>query len=250
MNETGAGIGTIALTVAVVDSDFYARHAINAYLAWDRRTRVVGKFARLDDLHAALADEQLDAPNVAVIDASDWATAGDLRIAILHLQAIVPGLIAVCMAPIADLDYLYAAVDSGAKAYLLKSDARIHIAWALCYAARLADDEFLISSGVAEAAAKLHHGRLHRARFLPQPRAYQNMTPRIRQAIELYAVEGMPQKLIANEMGIGVDTVRDYIKQAYDILDALHEDDSNYPLDMHRQEIAFMRITALAIPDD
>ena len=248
MTERGAGIGRTSLAVAVVDSDFYARQAINAYLAWDRRTRVIGIFARLEALHAALDDGA--APEAVIIDASDWATASDLRVAIDALRARLDGMMILCLAPIADLDYLFAAVDSGAAGYLLKSDARIHIAWALCYAARLADGEFLISAGVAEEAAKLRHQRLQAARRLPQPRAYPDMTPRIRQAIELYAVEGMPQKLVADEMGIGVDTVRDYITQAYDILDAFHKDDSDYPLDMHRQEIAFMRITALEMPGD
>lgn len=253
MTQTGAmpRIGTIDLNVAVIDSDFYARHAINAYLAWDRRTRVVGKFASLDDFHAAQGAGSLKPqPNIVIIDASDSATAEHLRSAIDALQAAIQKLKIVCLAPFADADYLLAAADSGAIAYLLKADARIHIAWALCHVALLTGDDFLISAGVAKAAAKLEHPRLGKARFLAQPRPYKNMTPRIRQAIELYAVEGMPQKLVAHEMDIEVDTVRDYIRQAYDILDALHPDDTAYPLDMHRQEIAFMRITALAIPDD
>ncbi|MCY4465797.1 MAG: hypothetical protein OXE46_09700 [Chloroflexi bacterium] len=253
MTQKGAmpGIGTIALHVVVIDSDFYARHAINAYLAWDRRTRVVGKFARLDDFHDALGSGLFKVqPNVVIIDASDSATADRLRGAIGKLQAAIDGLNIVCLAPFADADYLFAAADSGARAYLLKADARIHIAWALCHVALLAGEDFLISAGVADEAANLRHPRLQKSRFLAQPRPYRNMTPRIRQAIELYAVEGMPQKLVAHEMDIEVETVRDYIRQAYDILDALHADDTAYPLDMHRQEIAFMRITALAIPDD
>ena len=233
-NDTMPRFGTIDLNVAVIDSDFYARHAINAYLAWDRRTRVVGKFAQLDEFHAALRSGAFKAqPNIVILDASDSATAEQLHAAIDKLQAAIEGLNIVCLAP-----------------FLLKADARIHIAWALCHVALLAGDDFLISAGVADAAAKLGHARLQRARFLAQPHPYRNMTPRIRQAIELYAVEGMPQKLVAHEMDIEVETVRDYIRQAYDILDALHADDTAYPLDMHRQEIAFMRITALAIPDD
>ncbi len=249
--NTMPGIGTIDLNVVVIDSDFYACNAINAYLAWDRRTRVVGKFAQLDEFHAALRSGSFKAqPNIVIIDASDSATAGHLREAIDQLQAAIAELRIVCLAPFADAEYLYAAVDSGANAYLLKADARIHIAWALCHVALLAEGGFLISAGVADEAAKLRHERLQKARFLAQPRPYRNMTPRIRQAIELYAVEGMPQKLVAHEMDIEVETVRDYIRQAYDILDALHADDTAYPLDMHRQEIAFMRITALAIPGD
>ena len=34
-------IGRTNLKVLVLDTDYYARQAINSYLAWDRRTRVV-----------------------------------------------------------------------------------------------------------------------------------------------------------------------------------------------------------------
>ena len=250
-NGAAPGIGDINLNVVVIDSDFYARHAINAYLAWDRRTRVIGMFAHLDDYHAAMKGGPLIAPpKVVIIDASDSPTARDLRMAIERLHGSAPGLMVLCLAPYPDLDYLYAALDSGTRACLLKSDARIHIAWALCRAASLDDGDFLISAGLADEMDKLRHPRLTRLRMLPPPRPYTNMTPRIRQAIELYAVEGMPQRLVAHEMDLEVDTVRDYVKQAYEILDASHKDDAGYPKDMHRQEIAFMRITALDDPAD
>lgn len=35
-------IQRINLKVMVIDHDFYALRALNSYMAWDRRTRVVG----------------------------------------------------------------------------------------------------------------------------------------------------------------------------------------------------------------
>ncbi len=244
-----AGIGKINLNVAVVDRDFYARNAINAYLAWDRRARVVCKAARLQDLWAERDAGRLSARlDVVALDAQQLHGAARLREAIDALRRAFRDAIVVCLAPAPDLDELYAAVDAGAKAYLLKPDTRLHINWAICQAWSLPDEDFLISAGVIAEARKLSHRRLARARHLAGPRQYQGMTRRVRQAIELYAIEGMPVRLVADEMGVGESTVRGYIKRAYAILEACHADDGDYPADMSPQEIAFMRVTALDIP--
>lgn len=245
-----SGIGRINLNVVVVDSDFYARNAINAYLAWDRRTRVICKTARLEDFWAALDDGRLNAqPDVIILDARQLGGASRLAGAIKRLRQRFNDIMVICLSPFPDLDDLYAATDAGATAYLLKPDTRIHIAWALCHAYSLDDDGLLISAGVAEEAKKLQHHRLRWAKQLARPREYKGITPRKRQAIELVAIEGMSHKLAADEMGIKVSAVRGYIKKSYAILESYHDDAGDYPNDMTAQEIAFMRITALDIPE-
>ena len=245
-----AGIGSINLNVVVVDSDFYTRNAINAYLSWDRRTRVICKTARLADFWAALDGGQLKrGPDVVIIDASQLDGAARLAAAIERLRGRFNAVMVICLAPFPDLDDLYAATEAGAKAYLLKPDTRIHIAWATCHAYCLEDDGLLISAGVAPEARKLSHHRLRIAKHLAKPRDYAGLTPKIRQAIELFAIEGLSHRLVANEMGIGESTVHGYIKEAYRILESYHDDKNDYLDDMSAQEIAFMRITALDIPD-
>ena len=164
-----SGIGSINLNVVVVDSDFYARNAINAYLAWDRRTRVICKTARLADFWRALDEKQLkDRPDVVILDANQLGGATQLAAAIRRLRAQFDGVMVVCLAPFPDLDDLYAATDAGAKAYLLKPDTRIHIAWALYQAYRLEDEDFLISASVVGEARKLSHRRLSLGKAIGQ----------------------------------------------------------------------------------
>ena len=197
-----SGIGRINLNVVVVDSDFYARNAINAYLAWDRRTRVICKTARLADFWQALDEKQLkDRPDVVVLDANQLGGATQLAAAIRRLRERFDGVMVVCLAPFPDLDDLYAATDAGAKAYLLKPDTRIHIAWALCQAYRLEDDDFLISASVVGEARKLSHRRLSWAKQLASPRQYTGMRPRVFEALVLSAIEGMSDKLVARRNG-------------------------------------------------
>ena len=245
-----ARIGATNLKVVVVNSDFYARHAINAYLAWDRRTRVIGKYAHLEEfwnVHAGMADVEL--PDVIVLDADQLGGAVFKQAQIERLRESMPGLCVICLAPFVDLDLIHAAAEAGAAAYLLEHDVRIHIAWAICQAWAMSASDMLISAGLQAAVRKLSHPRLRRAMCLAGPRRYIGMTPRVRQAIELFAIEGMPQRLVADEMGITESTVRDYIKKAYGILESYHDDAGDYPPDMNPQEIAFMRITALDIAD-
>ena len=156
----------------------------------------------------------------------------------------------ICLAQFADLDLIHAAAEAGAKAYWLKDDVRLHIGWAVCACCCLDQDALSISSSVVEAGRRLAHRRLRLARTLPGPRNYTGFTPRVRQAAELYVVEGMPVRLIANEMGVSENTVRGYIKKTYQILESFHNDEQDYPNDLSQQEVGFMRLTALELSDD
>lgn len=242
-----AGIGKVNLSVVVVDSDRYAMSAINAYFAWDRRTTVIYKTGRLEDFWAAYSDDGLNRPDVFVIDVNHLGGAELLGAAIKRLRDEFPDIMVICLAQFADLDLIHAAADGGAKAYWLKDDVRLHIGWAVCACLCLNRDAFSLSGGVEEAGRWLAHPRLRRARALPGPRNYIGFTPRVRQAAELYVVEGMPVRLIANEMGVGESTVRGYIKKSYGILESFHDDELDYPNDMSQQEVGFMRLTALEL---
>ena len=246
-----AGIGKINLNVVVVDSDRYAMSAINAYFAWDRRTTVIYKTGRLEDFWRACNDKPWhEPPDVFVIDANHLGGAELLGAAILRLREAFPDIMVICLAQFADLDLIHAAAEAGAKAYWLKDDVRLHIGWAVCACCCLDREAFSISSSVVEAGRRLAHRRLRRATTLPGPRKFIDFTPRVRLAAELYVVEGMPVRLIANEMGIGESTVRGYIKKTYGILESYHDDERDYPNGMSQQEVGFMRLTALELSED
>ena len=236
------GIGSINLKVVVVDSDFYARHAINAYLAWDRRTRVMLKTDTLQNMRQSLSSSEL--PDVIVLDADHLDNENVLKREIVGLCRDIEGLMVICLAQFSNLNLILAAAEAGARAYLLKQDVRLHIAGAICHALR---HDFVISENLTRATRQLAHKRVVAAAILPGPRPYPGMRPRIRQAIELYAVEGMQTRLVADEMGISRNTVQGYIREAYRILEA--QDKGDYPDDMSQQELAFMRLTALGASD-
>ena len=234
-------MNNLNLKVVIVDTDFYAMQSINSYLAWDRRTRVTYMSDSLDDLWEYLAQTaEAELPDVVVLD-TDNLEARTLFDTIFRLRQLMPALKVLCLAQRVDESMVEAAAEAGAGGFLLKQDVRFQIAWAIVYAYRY---DFIITTGVARASKDSHQPRIHAAHTLPKQRRYPELTARLRQAIRLCVIEGMPAHLAADEMAISLHTIRGYIKEGYRILEAY--DETEYSVDMTPQERAFMRFTAFA----
>ncbi len=227
------------LTVAVLDTDFYALQAITSYLALDRRTRVVHTAERQAQLFAYLNTvAEAERPNVILLDADHVGSPEALESLLNQLHDCSPASIIICLAQATDPALVQAAANGGARGYFLKGDVRLQISWSIVYAL---EHDFVITHGVRDEAAGVFDGRLFRATVLAASRKYPELTERVRQAIRLCVVEGMPAHLAADEMGISPHTVRSYIKEGYRILESYN--DLEFPVDMTAQERAFYRFT-------
>ncbi len=227
------------LTVAVLDTDFYALQAMAGYLALDRRTRVVHTAESQTQLFGYLNHcAEAELPSVILLDADHAGAPEELVSLIEHLQEAAPDSMVLCLAQTTDPQLVRAAAQAGAHGYFLKSDVRLQISWAIIYSLGC---DFVVTTGVREGAAGIFDGRLFRATVLPAQRHYPELTDRIQQAIRLCVVDGMPAHLAADEMGISPHTVRSYIKEGYRILESYNE--LEFPIDMTAQERAFYRFT-------
>ena len=229
------------LKVLILDTDYYARQALNSYLAWDRRTRVV----HLADTMESVIDyvermPQIEWPDVVLLDADAARSPDELAQLIKRLEDTIPNAMTLVLARELDLDTVRAVAQVNADGYLLRDEVRIHIAWAIVWAQ---DHDFVVTASVKEALQDEFESRLFRSATVPERRQYPELTQRIRQALQLCVVEGMSAELAADEMGLSPHTVRSYIKEGYRILETY--DDTVYPPDMSPQERAFMRFTAL-----
>jgi DNA-binding NarL/FixJ family response regulator len=233
-------IGNINLKVLLLDMDFYALQAINSYLAWDRRTRVT-MMAQTEAEMWDYIDETPPAelPDVVLLDADHLGGGGQLAETLDRLKLRILDVHVICLAQFVDEALVKVAAEHHANAYLLKREVRMMIAGAIVYAL---DKDFLITRTVARECEHLFNNRVFHAAILPERREYPELTDRIRQAIKLCVIEGMPAHLAADEMGISLHTIRGYIKEGYRVLEAY--DDTEYPMDMTPQERAFMRFTA------
>ena len=236
------GIGTINLKVALMDTDFYARQSINSYLAWDRRTRVVMVADSMEQLSSRLAEMPTsEFPNVFLLDLEELYREHTVIATIQDLRQQYPDSMIVCLSQFVTLDLADDVVEAGADAFFIKHELKHRIAWAICYTL---EKEFVVTREVAEIGRKSAKQRLYHAKRLPPQREYTEMTDRVRQAIQLCVIEGMPAQLAADEMGISLHTIRGYIRDGYRIME--DHDDTVYPPDLTAQELAFMRFTALA----
>ncbi len=234
------------LKIMLYDPDFYGRYAINSYLAWDRRTRVVCLAPSVEAMFDWLA-EHADAewPDVAVFDTYGIPTPDDLCDLIRQMREAIPDILIIILDREMRLEYAMAAIESDIGAYFLRNDVGLQIAWAIVWALR---PEFAISSGVRQVMPDNADPRLRNAVVLPQRRRYPELTDRIRQAIKLCVVEGMSADLAADEMGVSTHTIRSYVKEGYRILES-YDIGVEYPPEMSAQERAFMRFTSLEDPE-
>jgi DNA-binding NarL/FixJ family response regulator len=242
-----SGIGSVNLKVVILDTDYYAMQALNSYLAWDRRTRVTFMTHLPDVFWSYLRETPVaELPDVIIVDADHLGDERQVREALNRMMRLVPKAMIICLAQALNMALVDIVADLGARAFLLKQEVKMQIAWAIVYAL---EHDFVVTNGVlhSHAARNTQNKRVYEASILPEQREYPEMTDRIRQAIRLCVVEGMPAHLAADEMGISLHTIRGYIKEGYRILESY--DQQEYPTDMTPQERAFMRFTALALDE-
>lgn len=232
-------VHVLNIKVALMDSDIYALQAINSYLAWDRRTRVVARFDSPERFQGWLDEApEAELPDVTLYEV-DWPPDLDTLSAALRRLGGRAGKV-VCMSARANRDRILAASQTGAAGYLVKSDVRIGIGGAVVQAAH---HPHVISASAAEALGDNPEAAFPQAEVLAGLRHYPGLTERVEQALRLCVIEGMPADLAADEMGVSPHTVRSYVKEGYRILEA--HDDTQFPVFMSPQERAFMRFTAL-----
>ncbi len=235
-------INNVNLKVLIMDTDFYAMQAVNSYLAWDRRTRVTNMSESLEDMWQYIRRTPLaELPDVVVLDSDHIGGPEKLTDVINQLRQRIARVKVICLAQVIDTSLVEAAANAKASGFLLKQDVRLQIAWAIVYTL---ESDFILTASIHRACHGIFNSRIFHARVLPEKRDYPELTDRIRQAIKLCVVEGMPAHLAADEMGISLHTIRGYIKEGYRIMEAY--DETDYPVDMTPQEKAFMRFTAFA----
>ncbi len=227
------------IKVALMDSDIYALHALNSYLAWDRRTRVVARFEHPEALESWLSAVQVaEQPDVTLYEV-DWTHDLDkMRMALSRLGKKAGKVLG--LSARSERARIVAASRAGVAGYLVKGDVRIGIAGAVVHATHHAH---IISASVAEALGNNPEGVFPNAEVLLGLRRHPGLTDRVEQALRLCVIEGMSAELAADEMGVSPHTIRSYVKEGYRILEA--QDDTHFPVNMSPQERAFMRFTAL-----
>ncbi len=230
------------LKVFIYEPDIYARYAINSYLAWDRRTRVMGMFDATEKVFDWLGRHaEVEWPNFVILGTLHYPTPERLTMIINRLIASIHNISVLVLSHSAESSLALAAHEAGARGFFYRNDVGIQIAWAIVWAQ---EQQFAVSYTVSKNIKLDEIPQLSDATILPSRRQYPELTDRIREAIQLCVVEGMSADLAADEMGVSIHTIRSYVKEGYRILES-YDPHSEFPAGMSAQERAFMRFTAL-----
>jgi DNA-binding NarL/FixJ family response regulator len=222
--------------VVIVEVDFYARMAINSYLAWDRRTRATDMLSTTDDLLDHLRESpEREHPDTILLDDTLIPTSPITEQLLKEIHDLSAAHVIV-MAQDAREDVAHAVYQAGGRGYVIREDVGLQVSWMIGWSRQY---DFVVTPKSAYLFPE--------ATVLPDGREYPELTDRVRQALMLCVVEGMSAELAADEMGLSPHTIRTYVKEGYSILEASDHDQMDIPPGLSPTEKAFLRFTALTI---
>jgi NarL family two-component system response regulator LiaR len=183
------------IRVLIADDHAVVRQGLRTFLELQEDVEVVADVA---DGEAALAAAAQHDPDVVLMDLVMPGMGGVE--AIQQLREAQPAARVLVLTSFLDDEKLFPAVRAGAAGYLLKDVEPEELVRAI---RTVADGEALLHPAVA---ARL----MEEVSETPRPSAEEALTARERDVLELIA-RGMPNKLIARELGIAEKTVKTHV---------------------------------------
>ena len=185
----------LAIRVFLVDAHEVTRRGVTTVLAADPHIRVVGEAESMDQARRrALAVR----PDVAVVDGAPLCA---------DLRSVLPGMRCLVLGQDVSPEAVSAAIQAGASGYIVK-DA--HSAELVAAVRRVAAGHILFAAATIALSEPSFNGH-HQNRLALQ-------TARDRQLLQLLG-EGLSNREIAERLGLGVKTVKNYVSNLLAKLD-------------------------------
>jgi DNA-binding NarL/FixJ family response regulator len=203
----------LPLKVAVMDDDFYALKWNTSLLMRDPRTTVTIEAERPKELIDQIKSE--GPPDVVVVDVEYEATRLPVAEMLSSICEQAPKCIIVCNSQYGERETIQAAMNFGARGFLIKNEVRMEIASAISYAARIG---LIVSPAVFELLPPEFTFGANKAHILPAWKPNPRLTPQIIKSFWLRVFFGMRASLAADELYVETATVERYVNQAYKVL--------------------------------
>jgi DNA-binding NarL/FixJ family response regulator len=194
-------------TVAIVDDETDLRESILRYLDLSGEFRCVSDYAGAED---ALAGLPGDSPDVVLMDIKMKGMNGIE--CVRRLKEKMPLVQVIMLTVFEDSDLIFDALRAGATGYLLKSQPPEKLLEAI--------RDVVAGGSPMSASIARKVVQLVRATNRPETSGtgeHIELSERQRQVLELLAA-GQPYKLIADNLGVSIHTVRSYLRRTYEKL--------------------------------
>jgi DNA-binding NarL/FixJ family response regulator len=205
------------IRVLIVDDDYYVRQALSTLLGKDQRARVVGEAASPEETIALISGAKGELrPDVILLDVEYKQSVMTGIDAVQEIRQRMPEVRILIFSMTRDDDFILEAIRTGADGYLWKNEAAEGIASAV---ERVYEGRFVVTKSVAQLIlGKISNLKHEAAEIFPDSKKYLDLTKRVEQTIRLFCIEGLSAAEIAEALNITENTVRGYIKTAYEIL--------------------------------
>jgi DNA-binding NarL/FixJ family response regulator len=188
------------IQVAIVEDDRRIRESLAVLLDGAAGLRFAGAFATAED---ALRELPRLKPHVVLLDINLPGLSGIEAVA--RLGELVPDTAVLMLTVYEDADQIFRALQNGARGYLVKRTAPARLLEAI---AEVHAGGAPMSPQIARKVVQHFHQRG------PATAALESLTPREREVLEQLA-QGRLYKEIADQLGIGTETVRSYLGSIY-----------------------------------
>jgi DNA-binding NarL/FixJ family response regulator len=190
----------MSVGVVIVEDDRAVRENLAALLLTDERLRLLGAFVSAEE---ALREIPGLAPDLVVMDINLPRMNGIECVARLKLQ--LPRLFVLMLTVYEDDDSIFRALKAGANGYLVKRDASEKLLEAL---QEVQHGGAPMSAHIARQVVQFFHRSELPANESERP------SPREREILDLL-VKGLVLKEVADQLGIGLETVRTHVNHIY-----------------------------------
>lgn len=194
-------------TVSIVDDETELRESIIRYLNLSGEFHCVSEYARAED---ALAGLPGDAPAVVLMDIK-MAGMNGIE-CVRRLKEKMPLVQVIMLTVFEDSDLIFDALRAGATGYLLKSQPPEKLLEAI---RDVVAGGSPMSASIARKVVQLVQASNRSATADTGDSIV--LSERQRQVLDLLAA-GQPYKLIADNMGVSIHTVRSYLRRTYEKL--------------------------------
>jgi DNA-binding NarL/FixJ family response regulator len=186
--------------VVIVEDDREVRENLAALINTDERLRLLGAFGSAE---IALREIPLLQPKLAVMDINLPRMSGIECVG--RLKMLVPQLNVLMLTVYEDDDSVFRALKAGANGYLVKRDASEKLLGAL---QEVQQGGAPMSAHIARQVVQFFH------RSEPPAEESEKLSPREAEILDLL-VKGLILKEVADQLGIGLETVRTHVNHIY-----------------------------------